>query len=250
MIWIIGGTSEALKIRDELLGLGKKMVLSTTTSYGSKLSEHQGVILVQKMLQATDMLALIDEYSIDLLIDASHPFALQVSKNAIAACRQKKIPYLRFERKNIRYDNARYYPSYESLIAALRQTQGNIFLTIGSKNVNLFSVLDIERLTARVLPDENSIALCRKAGLLPHQIIAMKGRMKQETNKALFVEYETKHLISKDSGESGGMNEKVKAADELGILVHIIERPALDYDEKYSDIQSLRERLLRSRKND
>ena len=67
----------------------------------------------------------------------------------------------------------------------------------------------------------------------------MKGRMSKETNKALMLEYGIKHLVSKDSGEAGGLVEKVDAALELGIKVHILNRPEISYPKVFDKIEDV-----------
>jgi precorrin-6x reductase len=52
-------------------------------------------------------------------------------------------------------------------------------------------------------------------------------------------EYQIAHLVSKESGEAGGLQEKAQAAFKLGIPVHILSRPKLDYPRMFSAIQSL-----------
>ncbi len=239
MIWIIGGTSDAVKIADLLLDRQKSVMVSATTAYGIDYVKSKSVQVVQQKLETSDMQDLIKDYKVECAIDASHPFAENVSRNAMEACRIEGIRYLRFERKSIALKQAQYYENYEQITAHLSQTKGNILLTIGSKNLYRFSVVDVERLTARVLPHPDSLARCTAAGLKLHQIIAVKGPLTQETNKALMIEYGTDHLVTKDTGTEGGLLEKVKAARELGIMVHLLQRPRIAYPEVYDGYNEL-----------
>jgi precorrin-6A/cobalt-precorrin-6A reductase len=243
MIWIIGGTSDASKIVALLLPRDKKILVSTTTDYGRKLAEQDGVTIVRKMLHSDEMEVLIKTYKIECVIDASHPFAEVVSKNAMQACALQNIEYFRFERKSILFKNASYYDHYGQIVDALQNSEGKILLTIGSKNINAFNALEPERLIVKVLPVKESIALCENAGLKAHQIIAMKGKVSKETNKALMLEYDITHLVTKDSGTTGGLNEKITAAEELGVKVHILRRPKVDYPQIFSDYSELIQNL-------
>ncbi|TLX76999.1 cobalt-precorrin-6A reductase [Labilibacter sediminis] len=230
MIWVIGGTSEANHIAKMLSDEGyRDMLVSTTTAYGTELAQKNDVKVIQELLQPEQMKALIDENNISLVIDASHPFAQEVSMNAIKICQESRCCYIRYERKSSQFKDAKYYSSYAQLIEVLQKTQGRILLTIGSKHVHLFKDFSDERIVARVLPVVKSIQLCEKAGLKAHQIIATKGRVEKLTNMALMQEYDIKHLVTKDSGTTGGLPEKISAAQELGVSVHILERPQLDY---------------------
>ncbi len=237
MIWVIGGTSDANKIVEKLLISDRNILVSTTTTYGSQLAQKKGVTVIQKQLNKNEMQHLIMDYAISKIIDASHPFAQVVSENAIEVCQNNNIPYVRFERKVKHYPDALYYQSYEEIVTALKQSKGDILLTIGSKNVGLFSDIN-DRIVARVLPVQESILLCENAGLKAHQILAMKGRVTTNTNIALIKEYGIQHLVTKDSGEAGGMDEKMDAAKACNIKVHILGRPKVNYPNVVKDIEA------------
>ncbi|MCW3807183.1 precorrin-6A reductase [Plebeiibacterium marinum] len=228
MIWIIGGTSDANKIADLLLNKGHQLLLSTTTSYGTHLAQKENIHIIQQQLNCDDMQKLISNYRIKTVIDASHPFAAEVSENAIKASNEEGTLYLRYERAPLKFDHVNYYHTYNEVIQSLKETHGNIMLTIGSKNVPLFNELS-QRIVARVLPVIKSIEQCEQAGLKAHQVLAMKGLVNMDTNMALFKEYNIQHLVSKDSGEAGGLKEKVEAAQRLGIQVHLLKRPSVTY---------------------
>lgn len=236
MIWIIGGTSDAQKIADYLTANHKKVLVSTTTPYGAQLAKSGKVTVIQKALNLNDMVQLINDYSINTIIDASHPFAQDVSKNGMEAALATGVKYIRFERENIHFNSAKYFESYNDIIEYLKNSDGNILLTIGSKNIDLFAQVGINRITARVLPVADSIILCNKAGLKAHQIIACKGILNTQTNKALLTEYNIKYMVTKDSGAEGGMIEKINAANQLNVEVLILKRPQLNYPVVFNDM--------------
>ncbi len=239
MIWVIGGTSDALKITQEIGNKGLNVIVSTTTYFGSSMFREKGVRVLQKILDENDMVQFIENEKIIAVIDASHPYAEVVSQNAINACRKTLVRYLRFERESELIKEARYYSGYTEAINSLKETEGNILLTIGSKNIHQFLPIGISRLTARVLPVKQSIETCEKAGLTTYQVIAMKGRSSKELNKSIMKEYDIKHMVTKDTGEPGGFYEKVGAALELGISVHVISKPKVEYPEEYSSLDEI-----------
>lgn len=240
MIWIIGGTSDAMKIVALVKhNLKAKIVVSTTTKYGATLANQQNVEVTQQQLSQPEMEELIKQRKIEMVVDASHPFARIVSENAIAAARQCNIRYIRFERKAVELQNGSYYNSYQEIVDELKPTKGNIFLTIGSKNLDAFSEIDRKRLFPRVLPVIESIQICDEQLIPPHQIIASKGLVSTATNKALMIEYQIEHMVSKDSGEAGGLLEKLDAAKELGVKVYLLRRPQIDYPEVYNEMELL-----------
>lgn len=243
MIWIIGGTSDANKLAERFRSQGHRILISTTTAYGSQLAALQNCEVIEQQLSESGMEQLLTNKAISVVVDASHPFAELVSTQALAVCARTKRPYLRFEREQVQIAGAHYYPDYEQLIKALKQTSGNILLTIGSKNVHRFCSELRERIIARVLAVSKSLDECQAAGLQAHQLIAMKGRMRLETNRALMEEYEITQLVSKESGEAGGLFEKCQAAQELGIAVHLLARPRLKYPLVFSDPEALVQQL-------
>ncbi len=238
MIWVIGGTSDATTLVTLLKQKGYPLMVSTTTDYGTQRIKDLDVQVIQQKLEISDMVNLITHNQIKTVIDTSHPYAEVVSHNAIEVCKQTNIQYIRYERAQNKYEVASYYGNYDNMVEKLSQTRGNILLTSGSKNVHLFSDLK-ERIIARVLPVEESIRQCKEAGLQAHQIIATKGRVSKETNMALMQEYQIEHLVSKDSGEAGGMKEKIDAAIDLDIKIHILERPKVDYPLVYKEFADI-----------
>jgi precorrin-6A/cobalt-precorrin-6A reductase len=243
MIWVIGGTSNASEICERLAVAGLSVVVSVTTDFGRQLSEFSGIEVVQGKLSLQGMEQLIQNYRVRLVVDASHPFATEVSTNAMLAAKTTGVPYLRFERANTRFANATYVDSYEEAVAYLADKQGNILLTTGSKFVAKFIPLGVERLYARVLSTSDSVALCEQAGLKPVNIIAMCGVGSVALNMALLNEFDIRFLVTKESGTEGGLQEKIEAAKLVNAEVIIIQRPTINYPEVYSDYDLLMARI-------
>ncbi len=242
-VWLIGGTSNATEICERLIATGVSVIVTVTTDYGRQLSELPGIQVIKSMLSIQDMEQLILGNNIDLIVDASHPFAVEVSASAMEAAKNTIVPYLRFERANTRFANANYVNSYEEAVAYLTDKQGNILLTTGSKFVAKFIPLGVERLFARVLSTSDSVALCEQAGLKPVNVIAMCGVGSVALNLALLNEFDIRFLITKESGAEGGLHEKLEAANQAGAEVIIIQRPTINYPEVYSDYDLLMDRI-------
>ncbi|MCT4616537.1 MAG: precorrin-6A reductase [Marinifilaceae bacterium] len=238
MILIIGGTIDAVQIAG-ILSKEQKIMVSTTTRYGAELAKSDNVVVSQLAMDLKQMQVFFRENNITKLIDASHPFAAEVSENAMKASVLCGVQYYRYEREIEIYDDASYYSSYDEMVDYLSTTEGNILLTIGSKNVNLFSSLGVDRLIARVLPVVESLDICERAGLSPMNIIAMKGRISSELNQELIRYYNIKHVVSKDSGKSGGVPQKIDAARKTDVEMHILRRPQIEYPRKFSSIEML-----------
>ena len=243
MIWVVGGTSNAKEICERLIATGVSVIVSVTTDYGRQLSEFTGIEVVQGKLSREEMEQLIQNYCVRVVVDASHPFATEVSANAMLAAKTIGVSYLRFERGNTRFGNATYVDSYEEAVAFLTHKPGNILLTTGSKFVAKFIPLGVERLFARVLSTSDSVALCEQAGLKPVNVIALCGVGSVALNLALLNEFDIRFLVTKESGAEGGLQEKIEAANQVNAEVIIIQRPAINYPEVYSDYDLLMDRI-------
>ena len=243
MIWVVGGTSNAKEICEHLASEAHRVLVSVTTDYGRQLSEFPGIEVVQGKLSREEMEHLIQTRGVRLVVDASHPFAAEVSTNAMLASKNTAVPYLRFERANTRFANATYVNGYEQAVAYLAEKPGNILLTTGSKFVAKFIPLGAERLFARVLSTSDSVALCEQAGLKPVNVIAMCGVGSVALNMALLKEFDIQFLVTKESGAEGGLQEKIEAANQMNAEVIIIQRPAINYPEVYSDYDLLMDRI-------
>jgi len=229
MFWIIGGTINAREIATMLLQRGISVLVTTTTELGSSLAQQAGLEVLQASLTYEDMLQLIQNKKINMVIDASHPFATEVSLNAIKASAEMGIEYLRFERKQEQIEGVYSFSSYPDIVEYLKNTQGNILLTIGSKHVSQFTSLGTNRLFARVLPVNQSLDLCKDAGIPSRNVLALGGAFSVEFNKAMMNEFDIRFLVTKESGEDGGVREKTEAAKLVGAEVVMLQRPTVDY---------------------
>ena len=116
-------------------------------------------------------------------------------------------------------------------------------LTKGSKTLSIFteslrSEPDI-RLIARMLPTTDNMEKCTELGVKQKNIIAMQGPFSRAFNEALYRHYETTLMITKESGKTGAVDEKVEAALDMGIEVIVIGRPKLNYEVSFSTVDAV-----------
>ncbi|WP_457613780.1 precorrin-6A reductase [Methanocaldococcus sp.] len=239
---LMGGTKDSVEIGKKLRnleGLYDLFILYTsTTDYGGKLAESFANEIITKPLDREELREVLKKYNIDVLVDATHPFAINASKNAIEVCDELGVRYVRFERREEKIDhpNVIYVKDFEEA-AKLAKNAGRVFHMAGIKNLK--TVVDIvgkDKVVARVLPISVSEAL----KILPQKhIVAMYGTFSKELNKYLIRDYKCDVVITKDSGESGGFKEKVFGALEAGARVIVIERPAVEYPICFRDVDEL-----------
>jgi len=243
MILMLSGTSDGRQIGEKLAKSGYKLIMTAVSEYGGdRLPCHVNIDSTIGHLSKEDMVALIKEKGIELLLDATHPYAVEASVNAIAAAKESNISYLRYERPDleaISEENIIYLPSYEEAAEWLKERQGNIFLTIGSRRLLPFvQTIEKTRLIARVLPTMEVVQLCSDLGLKPNQIIAMQGPFSETLNTAMFSMHDAKYLVTKASSKIGGFEEKVVAASKAGMTTVVIERPLTEYPNVFSKVEN------------
>ena len=249
MILILGGTSDSLKIRNRINKYKNlPYILSVTTSYGEDLARKYAKNVITGKLAKEDMINFIEQNNINKIIDATHPYAIEVSKNAIQCATELNIDYIRYERKSlidsINYENKYIVNSIEDACKIAREKGRNIFIGTGSKNLpQIVDFIPDRNLIVRVLPTSDVILSCENLGLNADNIIAMKGPFNQSINEEFYKHYDIDIVITKESGTAGGFLEKVNACEALKIPVVIIAREKINYPIVVNDIDEL-EKLI------
>ena len=176
------------------------------------------------------------------IIDLSHPYAIEVSQNALNVSKETGIEYFRFEREQISFLPQKHteFDNIEELIRYIEGVEGNILVTLGSNNIPHFSQMkNLDNCYFRILPKWDMVKRCEDIGILPKNIIAMQGPFSKNMNKAMIEQYNIKYLVTKQAGDTGGEREKIEAADEMRVEVVFLTRPRIDYPNCYSDIDEL-----------
>lgn len=244
---VMAGTRDAHRIIEELSKDPRIDITATaTTEYGAELAEISGALrTVRGPLDRFGLSELIDRVGAELLIDATHPFATSATENALLACHDTGITYLRFERPRLDVEGAIRVDSFREAgeVASSLLQEGEVAMHLAGVTTlpDVLESLDPERVAVRVLPQTSSIEACHRVRVPPGQIIAMQGTFSPEMNRVLMKEYRAGVVITKDSGETGGLPDKVAAASELGIPIILVERPRVDLkgEKVFQDITEL-----------
>lgn len=232
-VLVFGGTSEGRKLAEIFNANNRKCTICVATDYGEKLlpkSENVNVICGRMDCNEICML-LGEDNKYSYVIDATHPYASVISENARNACIKTNTAYLRLLRSetgsNIYNDGIKIFPDALQAAKYLDKTTGRILLTTGSKELPVFcgGIRDKNRITARVLPSAKAIEACNNTGLEGKQIIAMHGPFSREVNIAIIKQTGAAFIVTKESGNAGGFQEKIDAARETGTEVILIKRP-------------------------
>lgn len=224
-ILIFGGTTEEHKIIGGLKNK-HKLTLCVTGEYGASLAEGSGAEINVGRKDYDEIVSLIKNENYDTVIDATHPYAKIITENLKKAAEETGVKYYRVIREKSESSDCIAVRNIQEAADYLKNTEGNIMLTTGSKELKPFTEIEnfAERIYPRVLPTLDSIKICNDLGFLPSHIIAMQGPFSYETNKALFKQFDIKIMVTKDGGKAGGFPEKVKAADDMNVKTLLIYR--------------------------
>ncbi len=250
-ILIFAGTTEGRKLSEHLCERGIEHTVCVATEYGEIVLQENPLAHVHMgRMDSEGMRSFFAEQKCKLIVDATHPYAAVVTENIKQAvyafnkahavtdnkpdsCISENIEYVRLKRDtdiSADYDNIRYFEDNEACARALNNTDGNILLTTGSKELSVYcKTSDVrERLYVRVLPGLESISLCMHNDITGKHILALQGPFSTQLNEALIDQYDIRCLVTKKSGAAGGFIEKIAAAKNKSIPVYIVGQSGKD----------------------
>lgn len=226
---VFGGTTEGRLISSLLSDCRYEAVLFVATELGEDIAKEKesGLKIHTGRLNEDEIEKVLINEKFDLVIDATHPYAVEVTDNIKRACQNLNIRLLRLIRENEFFPGVVYVDKTEDLLNM--EFKGNILFTTGSKETGkLKSLKKDKHHFIRVLPTETSINTAKEQGFLRENIITGQGPFSLEDNVKLIREKNIEYLITKDSGKTGGLDEKIEAAKECNIKAVIIKRPKED----------------------
>ena len=228
-IVIFAGTSDGRRLAERLAGRGAELVVSVATDYGAELmAPAEGVRVHAGRMDEAAMERFLADERFDLVADATHPYADLVTENLRRACERTGTAYLRVLRPAGASDGDGLRAADTAACAELlKTTEGNVFLTTGSKELPVFCADPAlrERLYARVLPMRASLDVCERCGLKPDRILAAQGPFDEEMNYAMLRFTRAEWMVTKDTGDAGGYAAKLRAAARAGVKTVVIGRP-------------------------
>lgn len=220
---ILGGTTEASLLAAELAGRGWPALLSYA---GRVASPRAQPVPVRSggFGGAEGLAAFLRTEAIGQVVDATHPFAAQISANAVAACAAAEVPLLSFERAPWQPepgDRWQALPDLAAAVSALRRPAARVFLAIGRQHLAAFAELRQHRFLTRVVDPPGPDFPLPQA-----QVVVGRGPFDLDGDLALLRGAGIELLVAKNAGGSGA-SAKITAARQLGLEILMIERPAV-----------------------
>lgn len=232
---ILGGTGDASQLAAlaaNLPGIEVKVSLAGRTRQPKDVT---GDVRIGGFGGVSGLTAYLRDEAIDLLIDATHPFAAQISFNAAAAATELGIPRLmlvRPEWQPVAGDNWIEVDNTEAAAAVLPGIAKQVFLTVGRQELAAFAHLENIWFLMRMIDPPSPEALVPKGMLLydrgPFELVAERSLLKQ---------YNIDTVVSKNSG-GDATYAKIIAARELGIKVVMVRRPVIPAGEQVADVEN------------
>ena len=250
-ILLLGGTQDSTNIIEHVKNNYDAYILTTTTTeYGAKLAKESGSDeVIARPLPKDELTGIIKKENIDLLIDATHPFAAHITQTSVSIANELKMPFIRFERpitnlENIDTSHIHYVNSFDEAGKLIENEfiEGNVLHFAGANTMEeILKHVSVDRFYPRILKVESSIEKCEMLGVDPSHIIPMNGAASLDENLELIERYDASVMITKESGEIGGVVERIQAANEKDIAVIMIQRPEIDDLNKNDIVSNLNE---------
>lgn len=256
-ILIFAGTTEGRKLAEYASAHSIRCYVSVATDYGKNLIDDlKNIVVLTGRMDRKEMEKFIAVHNIRLVIDATHPFAREVTENIKAACEKAaEKPAVRYIRCMRPYENRPatgqavptsgtegsriggkensdgqiiYMNSVQEAVRYLKKTAGNILIATGSKELHLYTEIENyrERCFARVLSTEPAVKESVRLGFEGSHLFAMQGPFAPDLNLALLRQTKADYFVTKETGKAGGFEEKAEAAEKAGAVLVVIGRPA------------------------
>jgi len=178
----------------------------------------------------------IKQERITHVIDATHPFAVEMSRHAVEACAATNTPLMALERAPWAHaigDNWLEVADIDAAVAAMPNAPAHVFLAIGRQYLAPFAAKPQHAYTLRFVDTPE--------GALPlpnAEVIVSRGPFTLEGDRGLMAARGIDYLVARNSG-GGGARAKIDAARELGIPVIMIARPALPERPRVESVQEV-----------
>jgi precorrin-6A/cobalt-precorrin-6A reductase len=240
---ILGGTGDAAELSAKVANISGIEAIASLAGRTREPILPSGNVRVGGFGGATGLAEYLHQMQIDVLIDATHPFASQISLNAATAAREVGIPHLMLIRppwEKVVGDGApptvgdRWIEVDNTSAAAnvLEKQAKRVFLTVGRQELAAFAHLKDIWFLMRMIDPPAADAL-----VPPGMILCDRGPFTLAQEREILIQHNIDTIVSKNSG-GNATYAKIIAARELGVQVVMIKRPPIPDGEKVADVDA------------
>ena len=222
MILLFGGTTEGRTAADVCEQAARPFYYSTRTD-GQDVPLANGIHITGDM-DATAIEKFCEEHAIRLIVDAAHPFATSLHKNIVQAAEHAGLPVVRFDRiYPPRREDITWCSDWEHAMQAMNEAGIERLLALTGVNTirPLRDFWQTHTCWWRILDREESRLAAASSGFPTEQLVYYE----HATTAELISRLHPDAIITKESGASGGFDEKVDSAIAAGVKVFAVERP-------------------------
>jgi precorrin-6A/cobalt-precorrin-6A reductase len=230
---ILGGTGDAARLAAEAVKLPQLEVISTLAGRTTSPAPVASTVRVGGFGGKAGLVEYLREMNIDFLIDATHPFAAQISENAAQAATEVEIPWLMLIRpcwEKLPEDDWIEVDSISAAVVAIPAQAKRVFLTIGRQQLAPFASLTDRWFLMRSIDPPASDIL-----LPPGKLILDRGPFSLTQERQLLQDNQIQAIVSKNSG-GDATYAKVIAAREMGIPIIMVQQPIAPAGDKVVDV--------------
>ncbi|WP_282119912.1 cobalt-precorrin-6A reductase [Ruegeria atlantica] len=238
---ILGGTTEANALVKTLADQG----IPATYSYAGRVDNPRPQPLpvrVGGFGGVEGLTRYLTDHAITHVVDATHPFAAQMSTNAISACREAGVPLVALTRPAWRAhdeDRWQHVSDIGAAVTALSGPKRRVFLAVGRLHLEDFAAQPQHHFLLRLVDEPDALPLpdC--------EAIVSRGPFTEAGDRALMLQHGIELVVSKNSGGNGA-RAKLDAARALGVPVLMIDRPTLPQRTELSNVTQVLDWLAHS----
>lgn len=224
---LLGGTIEARELAQNLHKCQGLEIFYSLAGRTHKAVRVGGNVRRGGFGGVTGLERFLQENSIDLLLDATHPHATKISRNAAAAAQNCNIPRAQLHREPWVAQAGDEWQQFGSLeeIATSLPPSARVFVSIGSRGLEAFITRqDVFFLVRSIEASSFSDGLTFKQHFPSGELLLERGPFELKNERALLQKWKIELLVSKNSG-GNAMRAKIDAARELGIPVRMLASP-------------------------
>lgn len=220
---ILAGTTEATALANAVAVAG----LRATVSFAGRVARPKRQPLPQRVGGFGGVAGLVDHLqrqAITHVIDATHPFAAQMSRNAVAACAQAGVPLCALTRAPwapVPGDRWTCVPDIAGAVAALDRPACAVMLAVGRMHLQDFAPQPQHRYLLRLVDPPAA-----PPPFPDHHVLVSRGPFTEAADRAVMETHGIALVVSKNAGGTGAY-AKIAAARALGLPVVMIDRPAV-----------------------